>query len=79
MLALSALGGGAQAQRAPEPPAPIEVVTQPITDFATFDPARRRFGMLEFRGGLVLSSPSKHFGGISAIRVQPDGAQFIAL
>ena len=34
--------------------------------------------MLEFRGGLVLTSRFKEFGGISAIRVQPDGAHFIA-
>jgi hypothetical protein len=45
----------------------------------TFDAKRRRFGQLEFRGGLVLTSPFKRFGGISAIRVQPDGAHFVAL
>src|SRR5207248_8749714 len=42
-------------------------------------PSRRRFGLLEFRGGLVLRSAHSSFGGISAIRVAADGTQFIAL
>src|SRR5437764_938107 len=64
MLALTALlAGSAEAQRVPDPPAAIEIKAQPFTDFMTFDPRRQRFGMLEFRGGLILSSPFKHFGG----------------
>ena len=42
------------------------------------EPDRRRFGMLDFRGGLVLTSPFREFGGISSINVAPDGANFIA-
>ncbi len=61
-----------------DPPAAIEITAQPVAAFDTRDPARRRFGLLEFRGGLVLSSPAREFGGISAIRVAPDGQQFIA-
>ena len=34
--------------------------------------------MLDFRGGLVLTSTFKEFGGISSINVAPDGANFIA-
>jgi hypothetical protein len=60
-------------------PAAIEIKATPIESFDPGDLARRRFGALEFRGGLVLSSPYKHFGGISALRLQPDGAHFIAL
>jgi len=60
-------------------PASIDIKATPIESFDPSDPARRQFGALEFRGGLVLSSPYKHFGGISALRVQPDGARFIAL
>jgi hypothetical protein len=37
-----------------------------------------RFGALEFRGGLVLTSKNDAFGGISAIHMEPDGAHFIA-
>ncbi len=61
------------------PPVAIEVRAEPIVAFDPHDPTRRRFGLLEFRGGLVLKSPYPEFGGITAIRVAPDGAQFIAL
>ena len=61
------------------PPVAIEVHAQPIAAFDIRDPSRRQFGLLEFRGGLVLRSSYKNFGGISAIRVAPDGAHFIAL
>ena len=55
------------------------VSSEPITSFDVRDPSRRQFGLLEFRGGLVLRSPSKNFGGISAIRLAADGAHFIAV
>ena len=38
-----------------------------------------RFGPLTFRGGLSLTSSHPEFGGISSIRVQADGASFIAV
>jgi hypothetical protein len=77
-LALSAIPGSAQTPRVPDPPARIDIQAQRLTGFDHSDSSRRRFGMLEFRGGLVLTSKFKEFGGLSAIRVQPDGANFIA-
>jgi hypothetical protein len=38
-----------------------------------------QFGPLTFRGGLSLTSSHPEFGGISSIRVQADGARFIAV
>jgi hypothetical protein len=38
-----------------------------------------QFGPLTFRGGLTLTSSHPEFGGISSIRVQADGARFIAV
>jgi hypothetical protein len=61
------------------PSTAIEVRSEPIRAFDVRDPARRQFGLLEFRGGLVLHSSDKNFGGFSAIRVAADGAHFIAL
>ena len=72
-------GAGAQTPRAIEAPVSIEIRAQPLAAFDIRDPSRRQFGLLEFRGGLVLSSPYREFGGISAIRVAADGARFIAL
>lgn len=62
-----------------ERPVRIEVRAEPITFFDYQDNTRRRFGSLEFRGGLELTSAYPEFGGISAIRVAPDGSHFIAL
>jgi hypothetical protein len=74
-----ALPGLAQTPRVPEPPAAIEIAAQRLNGFDHADASRRKFGALEYRGGLSLTSRFKEFGGISAIKVQPDGATFIAL
>jgi hypothetical protein len=60
-------------------PRSIEVGAQQIGFFDNRDRELRRFGMLEFRGGLVLTSSWKEFGGISSIRVAADGGRFIAV
>ncbi|HET7911635.1 MAG TPA: esterase-like activity of phytase family protein [Pseudolabrys sp.] len=64
--------------RYPAAPTRIEITATPITSFDNRDPTRTRFGDLEFRGGLELSSRHPAFGGISAIHVEPDGDRFIA-
>jgi len=78
-VALAAVPGSAQTPRIPDPPASIEIAAQRLNGFDQGDAARRQFGILEYRGGLSLTSRFKEFGGLSAIRVQPDGANFIAL
>jgi hypothetical protein len=60
-------------------PVAIEVQAKEFSGFELRDPTRRQFGVLEFRGGIVLTSSFKEFGGISAIRVQGDGQRFIAV
>jgi hypothetical protein len=67
------------ARTAADPPVAIDVQAQPLAAFDIRDPSRRQFGLLEFRGGLVLRSPDRNFGGLSAIRVAPDGSHFISL
>ncbi|HWJ74958.1 MAG TPA: esterase-like activity of phytase family protein [Kaistia sp.] len=58
--------------------APIEVHAEPIDAFRRFGP-ETRFGEFEFRGGLVLSSPMKRFGGLSGIDLRPNGVDFLAV
>ena len=41
--------------------------------------ARARFGKLEWRGGLVLTSPSSSFGGWSGLALDPDGSRLLAI
>ncbi len=77
-LALAAVPD-VQTPSAATPSGAIEVRSEPFSAFDIRDHSRRQFGLLEFRGGLVLRSSDKNFGGISAIRVAADGAHFIAL
>lgn len=65
--------------QATESPVAIAIQSQPLAAFEIFNPSRRRFGALEFRGGLVLRSDFNRFGGFSGIRIGEDGAHFIAV
>ncbi len=62
----------------PPGPAAIEIAAEAVPSFEHRDPERRRFGLLDFRGGLVLTSPFREFGGLSSISVAPDGENFVA-
>ncbi|MGD9921821.1 MAG: esterase-like activity of phytase family protein [Pseudorhodoplanes sp.] len=57
-----------------EPPAKLEIRAKPIEAFDPREPQRTQFGPLVFRGGLELTSPNKHFGGLSGIRVAASGS-----
>jgi hypothetical protein len=57
----------------------IDARATQIKSFDNRDPAQTRFGALEFRGGLALTSNDPAFGGISALRMEPDGSHFLAL
>lgn len=57
----------------------ITVRATPITSFDNRNPSRTRFGALEFIGGVALTSDYRPFGGISAIRMEADGAHFLSV
>jgi hypothetical protein len=80
VLALLAvlLPAAAQSPQSKEGLRRIEVRALPLTSFDVRNPSLRRFGQLEFRGGLVLTSPDKAFGGLSSLRVAPSGRHFIS-
>ena len=84
-LSAVAIASHAQAQKPLPPdefsvPAPvaIEVHARPITWFDNSDHDRVRFGSLEFRSGLVLTSSFRAFGGLSGLRLDPKGERFIS-
>src|SRR5580698_1547201 len=84
-LSLVALSPRAQAQKPLPPdefsvPAPvaIEVHARPIAWFDNSDHDRIRFGSLEFRSGLVLTSSFRAFGGLSGLRLDARGERFIS-
>src|ERR1700704_6971711 len=79
----------AQAQTRPKQPSPdelsvaapvsIEVNARPIPSFDTRDRARTRFGALEYRSGLILTSSFRGFGGLSGWRLDAKGERFISI
>src|SRR5215472_3261507 len=69
----------AQQRRAADAPVKITIVARTIDTFKAGQSDQVRFGALEFRGGLELTSSYREFGGLSAIRVAADGARFVAL
>jgi hypothetical protein len=60
-------------------PVSIEVNARPIPSFDTSDRARVRFGSLEYRSGLILTSSFRGFGGLSGWRLDTKGERFIAI
>jgi hypothetical protein len=60
-------------------PVAITVNAKRIDSFLPREPSQIRFGPLEFRGGLELTSSYKEFGGFSALRMAADGAHFVSL
>ena len=60
-------------------PVAIEVKARPIPSFDPRDRSDVRFGALEYRSGLVLTSSFSGFGGLSAIRLDAKGERFISL
>jgi hypothetical protein len=82
----AALPSLARAQPVPVPATPsarapvsIEIEARPIPAFDTRDRTHTRFGSLQYRSGLVLTSRYKDFGGISGLRLDDKGEGFIAI
>ncbi|MCZ8547558.1 esterase-like activity of phytase family protein [Mesorhizobium qingshengii] len=57
---------------------PIEISARPITEFQ-IGRADRQFGPLEFVGGLEMTSPSRDFGALSALRFLKAGGDFVGV
>jgi hypothetical protein len=60
-------------------PVSIEVNARPIPYFDPRDRSHVRFGSLDYRSGLVLTSSFHGFGGLSALRLDAKGERFISL
>jgi hypothetical protein len=92
-LSAAATSGAALAQTAvqtpPKQPGPdelavtapvsIEVNARPLPSFDTRDRSHVRFGSLEYRSGLILTSRFRGFGGLSGLRLDAKGERFIAI
>jgi hypothetical protein len=60
-------------------PVSIDVNARPLASFDIRDRSHVRFGALEYRSGLVLTSSFRGFGGLSALRLDAKGERFIAI
>ncbi|PSC05000.1 twin-arginine translocation pathway signal [Alsobacter soli] len=84
LLAAAALGSGPALAGSGPPSGPlapngVTVKARPVDQFDIMDRELRRFGGLEFIGGLDLDSDSPHFGGWSGLSVSADGQRLLAL
>jgi hypothetical protein len=61
-----------------EGPTPTTVTAIPI-HFDRDNPSRKEFGKLTFRAGLNLYAKSSHFGGYSALAIDPSGRSLLAI
>lgn len=59
--------------------ASVAVKARPIESFDPRDPTHLRYCALEFRSGLILTSSFRGFGGLSGLRLDKKGEQFIAI
>ncbi len=57
----------------------IEITAKPLSGFNRPPTSRTKFGRLEWRGGLILTSSSEHFGGLSGFVLDQDGRGFLAI
>lgn len=57
----------------------IAVDASPLAGFARYDRSLTRFGELEWRGGLVLTSPDPRFGGWSGLILDRTGTELVAV
>jgi len=60
-------------------PISIEVNARPLPSFDTRDRSHVRYGSLEYRSGLILTSRFRGFGGLSGLRLGAKGERFIAI
>jgi hypothetical protein len=78
LLVLATIPPVAQAQRTSDSIQRIEIRSQAIEAFDPREVGRTKFGALTFRGGLILESDHRAFGGLSGLRVAADG-RFLAV
>lgn len=85
-LAMSVLGGAATPTAAQpkldskvDKVSAISVVSRPLDSYQRGLGDTKRFGRLEYRGGLTMTSTDARFGGLSGFMIAPDGRRFLAV
>jgi hypothetical protein len=79
LLVHAAAVPGLQAKPASDVVEPLEISARPLEHFSKLNPTQRRFGRLEYRGGLLLASEHKSFGGLSDLVMSRDGGRALMI
>jgi hypothetical protein len=79
LAGLGALALPSVAQAIEQTRFPVGISARPIAAFEPRRPDQRRFGALQFRGGLVLSSGHPRFGGLSGLARLNGGRDLVAV
>jgi hypothetical protein len=85
LVAVTAMAAATPAGAEDEPndlltaPEGIDIRARPISAFQRGQPHVKRFGQLEWRGGLQLTSNSLSFGGWSGLVIEPDGKALLSI
>ncbi|MER8690132.1 esterase-like activity of phytase family protein [Mesorhizobium sp. M0895] len=77
-IALSGISLAPAVAAGPAPVEPAEISARPISEFHIGRPDKQ-FGPLEFVGGLEMTSPTRDFGALSALRFLKPGSEFIGV
>lgn len=82
-IAVAVVGGTSAVEAKPdgsrEKVRAVDIDTTVINNFHKEGATRDVVGKLKWRGGLVLSSPDKSFGGYSGLALDKDGRRFLAV
>lgn len=82
-LAGVAVAGGIALADKPDPHSlktvPLTIESRALPGFDKQAPDQHRFGRLDWRGGAILTSPSRYFGGWSGIAVDGTGRRVVAV
>ncbi len=70
---------GLQAEPASDVVEPLEIKARPLEHFSKLNPTQKQFGRLEYRGGLLLTSDHKSFGGLSDLVMSRDGQRALII
>ncbi|AMJ61868.1 esterase-like activity of phytase family protein [Bosea sp. PAMC 26642] len=73
------LAPGAHAQALEPARIPITISARPLKSFEPRNPDKTRFGLMRFRGGLVLTGSHPRFGGLSGLWRSGDGTDLVAI
>jgi hypothetical protein len=55
----------------------VEVNARTLSSFDLRDPSHIQFGSFQSRGGVMLTSPFRKFGGLSSLHLDADGERFV--